>query len=943
MYVLTLTESFSFQCENPSLSPLDHYVAYLKDVYKHEQFPVHNKWPHVEGKKFINLSLLSKHRITPQESHQYTKAIFRGRISSIDPNKKMEMEDIAKTDDGSILKGRQRCILVEGAPGVGKSTFAWKLCRKWGKGKILQQYRVMLLLRLREKRVREIKRERDLFRRCEPIAVEEICRNDGEGVFLLLDGWDELPEELYEIDSFFLDLIQGQVLPDATVLVTSRPHASEIIVTECKDSVFQHIQVAGFTEENVQAFISSSVGDDSKLFEGLRTYVSYYPFIESMMYNPLNAAIVVEVYRNSYKEESTIPKTMTELYYSLIRSLLLRYLKGNPVLVKRRRTIRQFSDLPLDMYQQFCKVCRLAYEGITNHQQVIFTDLPDDFNSLDLMQCVPELYVDEGAVLSYNFLHLTIQEFLAAYHVSLQSTERQVKIVHPMSSFSGKNGMVLKFMAGLGKFEGLPEGTVHGLLRCFIGIMVSLKLDDVIVDGKMLDLLEIPTSCGYDIKLESLHCLYEAKARMSLLNTLAEVRISELFVDILSPFDYFIMGYVVSHTSCQWNIQLGDDFLEQIGEGGNPEIQAARFAKGTNEDKALYPVSASTVSIDISCPLKPTEIKDFLGANPSFLNRITHFCLRIELFDSTVITLLLHNLQLLPQLKSLWLRVHSCNHSLENSSMEISRQTPSSLTLLIRKLKDYNLKGLGLSNLRIFELPECQAFAQWLSSPSCCLEDLDIGGNYLRCEFTRVVVLGLRQNYCLHSLNLSTSQIPKDILAPLFRLSLTKLWLKNCEVDEEGAKEISSALCNNANLKELNLSGNYNVHDVGASALASALRDNMSLETVILESCGIGSRGIANIAQALCRNNVLKKLDISDNFTKDSFTAEAIRALSDMLEQNTALRILDLRWCGLTYEGVQPLLHSLTHNATLKTLLLDEMKPQNSSHDERVVWFNKII
>ena len=103
------------------------------------------------------------------------------------------------------------------------------------------------------------------------------------------------------------------MLPEATVLVTSKPHASEIIVTECKDYVFQHIQVAGFTEENVQAFISSSVGDDSKLLEGLQTYVSSYPHIKSMMYNPLNVAIVVEVYRNSYKEESTIPKTMTEL------------------------------------------------------------------------------------------------------------------------------------------------------------------------------------------------------------------------------------------------------------------------------------------------------------------------------------------------------------------------------------------------------------------------------------------------------------------------------------------------------------------------------------------------------------------------------------------------------------------------------------------------------
>ena len=163
----------------------------------------------MKGKKYINLSLLDKEDLEQQEAHQYTKAMFHGNISSI-KHKKMEMEDIAKTDDSSILKGRQRCILVEGAPGVGKSTFAWKLCEKWGKGKILQQYRVMLLLRLREKIVREIKRERDLFRRCELIAVEEICRNGGEGVFLLLDGWDELPEEFRETLPYLTACARGK-------------------------------------------------------------------------------------------------------------------------------------------------------------------------------------------------------------------------------------------------------------------------------------------------------------------------------------------------------------------------------------------------------------------------------------------------------------------------------------------------------------------------------------------------------------------------------------------------------------------------------------------------------------------------------------------------------------------------------------------------------------
>ena len=123
----------------------------------------------------------------------------------------------------------------------------------------------------------------------------------------MIDGWHELPTELLVKDSFFLDLVQGQELPDATVVVTSRPYASEVIVTKYQDHIFQHIEIIGFSKDNVLAYMRSSAGNDAQLLQGLQTYISCYPHIRSMMYNPLNAAIVVEVYKNSWTEESTIP------------------------------------------------------------------------------------------------------------------------------------------------------------------------------------------------------------------------------------------------------------------------------------------------------------------------------------------------------------------------------------------------------------------------------------------------------------------------------------------------------------------------------------------------------------------------------------------------------------------------------------------------------------
>ena len=90
----------------------------------------------------------------------------------------MEFNQIAKKlDDGSWPK----LILVEGAPGVGKSTFAWKLCRKWSKGKILSQYKLVVLLRLRDKRVREAKTLYDLFFYDDPeeqkLIVKEVIKS----------------------------------------------------------------------------------------------------------------------------------------------------------------------------------------------------------------------------------------------------------------------------------------------------------------------------------------------------------------------------------------------------------------------------------------------------------------------------------------------------------------------------------------------------------------------------------------------------------------------------------------------------------------------------------------------------------------------------------------------------------------------------------------------
>ena len=152
----------SITCYEPDVqvSAVDTYASYLKSVYTREKRPAYDKWPHVKSKKYINLAFIDKEEITKTEADQFTSGTIHGNIDDIKKSKRAtNIAQIAQLPDGSNPK----CILVDGAPGVGKSTLAWKLCCKWGKGKLLQQYQLVVFLRLRDKSMQAAKNISRLF------------------------------------------------------------------------------------------------------------------------------------------------------------------------------------------------------------------------------------------------------------------------------------------------------------------------------------------------------------------------------------------------------------------------------------------------------------------------------------------------------------------------------------------------------------------------------------------------------------------------------------------------------------------------------------------------------------------------------------------------------------------------------------------------------------
>ena len=371
--------------------------------------------------------MVRKERVSKKEADEFTRATIHGtEIDDIYRKKEaVDFSRVGKTEDGSLAK----LILVEGAPGIGKTTFAWEVCRKWASGEILQEYGLVVLLRLRDKRVREAKTVFDLFYHPNPelsnAVASEILHHEGKSVLLLYEGYDELPRKLQEEQSIFLDVLHKNALPHATILITSRPSATGYLHLEFKEEISQHIEILGFTKDDIVSYVHDVI-EDEQVCKDFFQYLKCYPYIRGMMYVPLNAVIVTEVYKSSLQSpEKFIPTTMTELYTALTRSLLLRYLHSHREYGQQKWNLKEFKDLPNELYKQFCEVTAVALKGMIE-DTFVFNDLPNDFNTLDLMQSVSELYVAQGATVSYNFFHLTLQEYLAAVNISQQPVKKQI-------------------------------------------------------------------------------------------------------------------------------------------------------------------------------------------------------------------------------------------------------------------------------------------------------------------------------------------------------------------------------------------------------------------------------------------------------------------------------------------------------------------------------------
>ena len=479
----------------------------------------------------------------------YTRKLESGKVEDILKNKvPIELEKISEEMKGCDGK----VFLLEGALGCGKSTLALHITKQWEEGKLFQEYEHVVLVKLRDNNVFNAKILADILpkknKEMGPEIEKELIVDDGKHVLFILDGWDELPETAPG-HSLIMDILNKEELSGSSILITSRPTSSSSLykLVDCR------IEILGFSQEELKRYFSDNLDCGEKLLRKIQEN----PAVASSCYVPLYASILVHV----FKATGELPKTQYGIFSSLIRNCIYRHQKKTKQAIS---PIKSLDELPEKVKGQFGKLCRLAYDAIME-DRIIFNDLGRDFNTLGLLQGVENL-TDGGESLSHNFLHLSIQELLAALHMATQlNPEQQVAQFRELFGHA-RFAAVFSFYAAKTKLKtaGMDQVLVEAVKKCLNNTRVT-KLtgsdsddsdsDDSDSDEKPKPLLLSLMTCLYEAEDETLYHSIVEQFTDSNLN-LSDVS--------LKPFDCLILGRFLAHCK-QFNVDLSYCSIDDEG------------------------------------------------------------------------------------------------------------------------------------------------------------------------------------------------------------------------------------------------------------------------------------------------------------------------------------------------------------------------------------------